>query len=145
MKTQERRYSPGIWLIEDNPNGHSKQHILNIGELDSLFPYATMTQDIDDLARFIVVWKSRNLCTTTKLDSKGVVSASMPSACEEAKATLKFLAKTKEERKTFLDSYNENYRYIDYSGDLRNGTGRRIKDAYRVTAKEKMLYGANRF
>jgi hypothetical protein len=146
MKTeQERRYSPGIWLVEDNPNCKSKQHIMNIGELDSLFPYATMTQDIDDLARFIVSWKSRKMRETVKLGTKGEVSASLPCGTDEAKAILKFLAKSKEERKQFLDDFNENYRYIDYSGDLRDGTGLRIKDAYSVTPKDKKLYGANRF
>lgn len=145
MKTMEHRPAAGIWLVQDLPNCKSKQHIMNIGELDNLFPYATMSQDIDDLARFIVSWKSRKMRETVVLGKDGSVTASLPSGNEEAKATLKFLAKTKEERKSFLDSFNEEYRYIDGSGDMRDGTGFLIKRAYEVTKAEKKKYENNRF
>lgn len=128
-----RFLSNGVWLVTDTPHCHSNQLIFKLGEVPTLYPYAQMALDGDDLAAFLAQWRDAKVSETIVRGADGSVTYTLGSCSEQAQAILRYLAMSPDERKAEVERLVKAALYIDRDSDVRDGRGEYIR---RATSKD---------
>lgn len=83
----------GVWLVQTKPNCKSSSCILKIGDMPSLYPFANMMLQQDELATFLRTYRDDFIAKTGVYnDKKELVGWTEPSASDQAAAIMGFLA-----------------------------------------------------
>lgn len=122
-----RLYADGVWLVQKE--GRSKTHILKLGELSELYPYASMVLDLDDLATFLNLTSLKENIRTLRRVGENEFYYSYHSNFELAKEIFKFLSLSEEERKEQLKNLSQqpNLETFENNGYGLLLNGRRVK------------------
>lgn len=114
-----RLYMDGVWLVSNN--GNSACHILNLGELPELYPFAEMMMSHEKLSQWISYKGMSEIFGSLEVTKDGC-RYEFRAPKDMGREILRFLCLTEKQQDDEIEEL-QRQTYIDYEGGVRDKTG----------------------
>jgi hypothetical protein len=125
-KLSNNKKMAGIWLVTKTPNSEAEQHIMHLGEIEELYPYAQMSVDIDELATYLFLTGISCMEETLVKKSDDSFAWSWGTSSDRAKQILKFLGMSDAQRKQSIEKLSKTQRAKDFIIEYKRRSNNRL-------------------